>query len=562
MKPRTPDNLIKLVDAQCNGQSDDAAVEQLDNWLREDTEAVNTYVDYKDMHASLQWVTAPDEAEVTADDREKAVAGMIHVSPWSRVAQGINLFSLFALAASILLVWMTFANKPALDSTASSSQIAKSQANEEPTEAEQADRVARITGLVDCQWEEGQTAFQFGSVVTPGEQVELAAGLLQLTFDSGAKVIVQGPARFVPMSSMQARLERGKLSAVVSESARGYTVMTPSAEVVDLGTEFALDVRDDGATELHVLEGEVVARQRSVGGEPHGEAIQASKLEALRFDLQVGKAERITADPGRFARQITPKLTAEELPPLPVTDSLKFWVAADLLVSRRQGYVSAWRDVCIGDNQMSNDACQFDEEAQPLWVPDAGFGRPAIRFNGKSTRLTTDEFSTGNQVTIYVACVPSDKGQINKVHGGQLLNFGGQAPTIEMSLSHDHYIYSGLWAANAFGKEITTGVLFDQQFVPGQPQVFCYRYDLDNNQAELWVNGHSSGFVPAPLKPKTTSSRTIGGHGKEENVYRFYRGDIYEVLIYDSALEEEQREAVIEYLKDRYQSDGQAQASL
>lgn len=560
MSQSSKEELLEILDSQCNGhlkESDHKRIEEL--LLNGDPELAQLYVKYCDMHATLRWLSAPRDLLDAHTDDAKRISEIVQPNAWSRYKKSFGASGLLMLAASLLFALFTFwvgtnfatiGELPLQQTTLAANGSHAPDANASQEEK----RVARITGLVDCQWLSGQQKFHFGSLLTSGERVELQEGLLQLTFDSGAKVIIQGPASFVPESAMEARLEQGKLSALVTESARGYTIKTPTAEVVDLGTEFAMEVEGNGATELHVLEGDVVARLLRPDGELHGEPIQAHKSQALRFGNEADDVVRMAANPSRFVRQITPKLTSEELPPLPIVSDLKFWVAADLLVTRRDGHVSAWRDVCIGDNQVGNDACQFSEELQPLWVADAGNGKPAIRFNGTSNRLITDEFSTGNQVSIFVAFVPSPQGQSNKERGGQLLNFGGFAPTIELSVLDDRTVYSGLWAANAFGKELCTGVVNHQQIVAGEPSVLCYTYDADADLAEQWINGYSTGSVVAPLDAKTKSTRTIGGHGNADTVTRFYRGDIQEVLIYDAVLADEDRQSVDDYLQQRYRT--------
>ncbi len=90
-----------------------------------------------------------------------------------------------------------------------------------------------------------------------GGMVELDRGLAEITFDSGAEVTLEGPARFFLESGNRSRLDRGKASAVVPEQARGFVIHTPTSYIRDLGTAFAVEVRDDSETDLHVLEGEV-----------------------------------------------------------------------------------------------------------------------------------------------------------------------------------------------------------------------------------------------------------------------------------------------------------------
>ncbi len=88
---------------------------------------------------------------------------------------------------------------------------------------------------------------------------ELAAGVLQLETRRGAQLVIEAPAAFRFESPQRLRLIRGRISAEVPERAKGFTVVTPSGEAVDLGTRFAVDVPSSGEAEVHVFDGEVVA---------------------------------------------------------------------------------------------------------------------------------------------------------------------------------------------------------------------------------------------------------------------------------------------------------------
>ena len=56
-----------------------------------------------------------------------------------------------------------------------------------------------------------------------------------------------------------------KLAAEVPPEVSGFTVVTPSAEVKDIGTRFAVALLDTGRTELEVFEGEVQAKSAMTG---------------------------------------------------------------------------------------------------------------------------------------------------------------------------------------------------------------------------------------------------------------------------------------------------------
>ncbi len=92
-----------------------------------------------------------------------------------------------------------------------------------------------------------------------GEMHELKAGTLALITSKGAKVVIEAPAVFQFESAQRLRLTQGRLSADIPPSAKGFTVITPSGDAVDLGTRFGVDVPLAGEAEVHVFQGEVIA---------------------------------------------------------------------------------------------------------------------------------------------------------------------------------------------------------------------------------------------------------------------------------------------------------------
>jgi hypothetical protein len=92
-----------------------------------------------------------------------------------------------------------------------------------------------------------------------GETHELTAGVLELKTRRGADLVIEAPAAFRFESPQRLRLTKGRIAADVPPQAKGFTVVTPSGEAIDLGTRFAVDVPASGEAEVHVFDGEVVA---------------------------------------------------------------------------------------------------------------------------------------------------------------------------------------------------------------------------------------------------------------------------------------------------------------
>ena len=80
-----------------------------------------------------------------------------------------------------------------------------------------------------------------------GRKYALASGLMEITYDTGAKVILQGPVTYEVESKNGGFLSVGKLTGkVTTQAARGLTIRTPTATVTDLGTEFGVEVARRG----------------------------------------------------------------------------------------------------------------------------------------------------------------------------------------------------------------------------------------------------------------------------------------------------------------------------
>ena len=126
---------------------------------------------------------------------------------------------------------------------------------------------AKITGLNSLTATFGGTAVTLGQRLESG-LLECRNGSMDITFDSGAIIKLQGPAALRIESEMRASLVSGAMTANVPETAHGFEILTPSSFLRDLGTTFSVRVLDDQATDLHVLEGLVEAMPAGGGSFP------------------------------------------------------------------------------------------------------------------------------------------------------------------------------------------------------------------------------------------------------------------------------------------------------
>ncbi len=431
----------------------------------------------------------------------------------------------------------------------SPAQLARQNAESGAT-ARASSGAARVTGVVNCEWPEGVTPLKFGDALALGDRLRLNKGLVQLTFDMGAKVVIEGPSDFVVASANSATLDAGRIAAVVPKSGRGYTILTPTAEVVDLGTEFGVTVNDQGASEVHVFEGDVVARPRR-GGASGAELIHAQKDEAIQFDAARDEGRKILADSAKFIRRLLPAPSSQDLPRLPVAKELSLWYAADVMQELKEGApVTTWPDILTGDNQFPDDAWQFDERRCPKWIRDA-HGRPAVQFDGWTTYLATSPMATGNEFTAFVVFAPGAVNFATEFHGGMLLKFGPLTPSLEFSLMPDRRVKSRVWAKDDSGNPVYASETLTRSVKPLEISAAAYSYDVQSNRAELFLNGVSQAASTAPRPMKQLARKYLGAHA-EPWWEAYFLGSIYEVIIYDSALSDSDRNLVFKYLSSRY----------
>ena len=149
--------------------------------------------------------------------------------------------------------------------------------------------VAVVLDVGNVSWRPGQSPLAAGARVATG-QMGIDSGTLRLQFDSGAVLTIHGPAEANIIDSQRVRIVQGKVTLRRS-AARGFTVETPDADVIDWGTEFGVEVKDAAQTDVVVFEGAVDVCPKKADSSEKAAPKRLSKGEAVRIG---GK--------GRFSR--------------------------------------------------------------------------------------------------------------------------------------------------------------------------------------------------------------------------------------------------------------------
>jgi len=162
-----------------------------------------------------------------------------------------------------------------------------------------------LVGQSETIWT-NRTALTDG-VLLPSGPLQLESGVAQIELFSGVSLVVEGAADFEVISAMEMIVSSGRIRARVPEAAHGFRIHSPAGQVVDLSTEFALNVTAEGS-ELHVFDGEV---------EWHPEASALRRLQqgqALGWHA-AGHLTDLTADETNFigVDEFTARLTSKRL---------------------------------------------------------------------------------------------------------------------------------------------------------------------------------------------------------------------------------------------------------
>lgn len=149
---------------------------------------------------------------------------------------------------------------------------------------------AILTRMIDAEWQSGGSGRREGEVLPPGH-LRLKSGFAQVEFFNGATVILQGETDLEIISTSEARCLSGRVRAHVPPAARGFVLRTPKGDIVDLGTEFAVDI-SDAKSQVHVFEGEI---------EIHQEQQQAQSFTTGQgFELASRTPSSLPPEPGSF----------------------------------------------------------------------------------------------------------------------------------------------------------------------------------------------------------------------------------------------------------------------
>jgi len=270
-EPSANDELTRLLEALCNGALGERDAERLDAMLEADPAARRRYLAWMTTEAELFALHA-QPAETPSVERPAAGATTTNRERESPPAWRMAL----AIAASLLAVavassWLT--RRAVLSSLGVEAVAAAPDRRGEARLAqpdrvadaadEKIDQVARVTGTRNCRWRD-DAEVGYGADLVAGQRLDLLAGLAEVTFATGAKVVLEGPASLELDEEGHATLVEGQLCAAVPSGADSFYVRTrrigvSAAEQHGVEAQFGLSADGRGGGEVHALRGPLMA---------------------------------------------------------------------------------------------------------------------------------------------------------------------------------------------------------------------------------------------------------------------------------------------------------------
>lgn len=158
--------------------------------------------------------------------------------------------------------------------------------------------VAQLTRSAGCVWQGTENGLPMGTLLHAGQELVLSEGRAMVTFTSGAQVVLEGPTTMRLLSSGAAEMSNGRITTTVPTQAIGFTISSPLARFIDLGTEYGLRVVADKSFELNVFHGLVEVQFVEGAGQPARKPLRISEVSAVRYDAETGEISSGYCDEG------------------------------------------------------------------------------------------------------------------------------------------------------------------------------------------------------------------------------------------------------------------------
>ena len=170
---------------------------------------------------------------------------------------------------------------------------------------------ATLLRSIDARWL-GDAAEQKATEGLHTGRHYLLEGLAEIGFPNGVRVVLEAPVSFELTNKNSIELSTGRLVANVPPSGHGFTVDTPTARIIDYGTEFGVEAGGASQTRVQVFDGEVGVAARRPDDE-FGDQVMLREQQAAMVDADQESVVRIAFDAGVFERRVVRRLDVVDI---------------------------------------------------------------------------------------------------------------------------------------------------------------------------------------------------------------------------------------------------------
>ncbi len=346
LSPDEEEEFRDLLETLCEERTTPEQIARLEQMVLADPRAEENYITYMTLQAGLRWklrglpLVPPvyggnlgTQATRLAWRSQKRLSWTIAIAVglFTTVAIGLSILQGLGVSRSPTPVRMEVAGKPTRSGAGPGDVSAT---NDEP--------VAVVAQTLNARWELGDGPSPVRGRAVGTGRIRLASGTATFAFLNGVMLTLEGPADIDLVSVDRVFCRRGRLRTRVPKGAEGFIVASPSSAVVDLGTEFAMNLEHDGHAQVMVFEGTAETALLGTGGVPKlTQTVHRS--EAFELNPASGRIDVSAAEPDRFVA--APSISAGTL-------SLDARYGETVLAARPRGY---WRFESLDEGVVRNE---------------------------------------------------------------------------------------------------------------------------------------------------------------------------------------------------------------
>jgi hypothetical protein len=414
--------------------------------------------------------------------------------------------------------------------------------------------VGVLSAAVDARWAGCDKQPEPGHDLRAG-MLTLQQGVAEIRLDSGATVILEGPAEVELHSVNSLYLHQGSLVATVRREAIGFVVNTSFGKVLDLGTEFAVRVASDSFSEIHVFQGEVKFYPESGGG-----SIVLPAGDARSID-SAGRLSAIAPRPEAFVRshELHWRVLAQE------GSDYHRWKAAMFDLHRdpslRAHYLyeqgPSGEELLLNAAPITGGALNGllgpDDRNPPTWVQGRWPQKHALRFERDKTQAVLVPAHSALAITGPITLSTWVYFPNETQRGGHLISSRqDNHVNFQFSLFDDQYSLTGQRNRFEFLRFETQNRLWchSKRFDPQSGQWYHLAVTHDNKEAAFYVNGRLFERKAYKIRPEPVAAEVVIGAMKIQGQYELPAGDfdgiVDELMIFDRCLSDDEIQRIYE----------------